>query len=535
MTYAKTDQAIKGNGNNKKTYCKLFINILDIIFKMENINPIFFNNSLFDEHSHDNPQHNEALNNIEKKCAFVAKSSFHKFLFLFSFQNINTIKQVSNDVSKTGSYKTIVIIIFRDVQELQEARKIKYAEKYKRCFFTSLEHIWKHTEAINEKELIKIVSPIFKKFNNTTKHERGIKSFDITIKENFPIGKSLNLYKLKCESFGEANISPGQFVMLDTMSKEKRNSIADNYKTERSFADFSDISQGSSDLNIIRKSYLKRPFGIHRTYFKNFDNGYLKNFNLPQSLAPALYTVYPHEFDIIYKVLPFGLGTNEMTKLKQNDVIKVIGPLGKKFNLREKISSKIDEVHIIGGGVGMAPLIYIAQSLSFFNIKMKAFLGIESLDSIIQRDQSHIGHTGDPKLVRIYIDDLLDFMEKEDIYVSIETSKSGNERENNFFYNTLISVPYENYTSKTRKKVIAFACGPNAMLEEIKEITNKAGIDLYVLLEKRMACGIGVCFSCVCKRKTDHGIDHSRVCVDGPIYNAKEIILDEPSITKFIQ
>jgi len=493
------------HGSNKKTYCKLSYIILDIIFKFDKVKPIFFNNKLFDDIIDDNYNKNEALNNIEKKCAFIAKSAFHKFLFLFSFQEINTIKQVSDYVYKTGSYETIVIIIFRNSKELLEARKINNAEIYKRCFFTSLEDLWKHTETINKKEHNKIVSPIFKKSNFSSKNDRGIKSIEVKIKENYPVNNSLDLYKLKCESLSDEPITPGQFFMLDTMPKEKRNSIA--------------------YINKTKKSYLKRPFGINRTYFKNFDNGYLKKLKLPQSLAPALFTVYPHEFDIIYKV--FGLGTNEMTKFNQDDVIKVIGPLGDKFNLAEKISSEVDEVHIIGGGVGMAPLIYVAQSLGFLNLKMKAFLGVESLDSITYKDKDHNDQTCKPKNLRIYINDLLDFMEKEDICVSFETSKSGNEVDNNYFYNTFISTPYENYTSKTGKNAIAFACGPDPMMEEIRRITNKAGIELYVLLEKRMACGIGVCFSCVCKRKTDHGIEHSRVCIDGPIYNAKEVVFDD--------
>ena len=58
------------------------------------------------------------------------------------------------------------------------------------------------------------------------------------------------------------------------------------------------------------------------------------------------------------------------------------------------------------------------------------------------------------------------------------------------------------------------------MMKKIKKISNAFEFPLYILLEKRMACGIGVCFSCVCQMTSG---EYSRVCIDGPIYNAKEV------------
>jgi dihydroorotate dehydrogenase electron transfer subunit len=73
--------------------------------------------------------------------------------------------------------------------------------------------------------------------------------------------------------------------------------------------------------------------------------------------------------------------------------------------------------------------------------------------------------------------------------------------------------------------VAAFTCGPNRMMELVAEIAQQASVRLQVLLEKRMACGIGVCFSCVQRvRRPDGTEDYARVCTEGPLFDAKDIL-----------
>jgi len=74
-------------------------------------------------------------------------------------------------------------------------------------------------------------------------------------------------------------------------------------------------------------------------------------------------------------------------------------------------------------------------------------------------------------------------------------------------------------------RVVAFTCGPNRMMELVAEIAQQAGVRLLVLLEKRMACGIGVCFSCVQKVRRPNGTeDYARICTEGPLFDAKDIL-----------
>ena len=72
---------------------------------------------------------------------------------------------------------------------------------------------------------------------------------------------------------------------------------------------------------------------------------------------------------------------------------------------------------------------------------------------------------------------------------------------------------------------MAFACGPMPMMNAVWRITKRYSIPLNVYFEERMACGIGVCLSCVCKTKNEIGGEqYSRVCMEGPIFDAANIV-----------
>lgn len=75
---------------------------------------------------------------------------------------------------------------------------------------------------------------------------------------------------------------------------------------------------------------------------------------------------------------------------------------------------------------------------------------------------------------------------------------------------------------------ILFACGPTPMLRAIKQYAKENGLECYLSLEEKMACGIGACLACVCKstQVDDHSKVHNkRVCKEGPVFNAEEVEL----------
>ena len=76
------------------------------------------------------------------------------------------------------------------------------------------------------------------------------------------------------------------------------------------------------------------------------------------------------------------------------------------------------------------------------------------------------------------------------------------------------------------KADIIYACGPTPMLRAIKNYAEEKGIECYISLEERMACGIGACLACVCQSKeTDahSNVHNKRICKDGPVFLSSEV------------
>ena len=238
----------------------------------------------------------------------------------------------------------------------------------------------------------------------------------------------------------------------------------------------------------LKNSYLKRPFGI---YYK-----------------------YSNIFKILYKIV--GSGTEELSQLKKGDIINVTGPLGKSFNFNNL--DKIKEIHLVGGGIGMSPLIFLCQNLKKLkNIKIRVFIGIKDPEFLFYDE-----------IRKLFIDELLDIgLFRNDINLAFENSKSILTDEINKKIG-FITDYYESYLSRrhrnSTKNILTFSCGPNIMMKKINIICNKYNIEHNVIVEKRMACGIGVYLGC-----TVNGFDENenekkyRVCKDGPMFNSEII------------
>ena len=190
-----------------------------------------------------------------------------------------------------------------------------------------------------------------------------------------------------------------------------------------------------------------------------------------------------HDYDnkkisFIYQVR--GAGTNYFSMLKKGDFVKATGPLGNGMDTT-KIKGK---VALVGGGVGTAPLAYFAKII---NAEVDVYFGF--------RDESY------------GIDGLKDKV--KNIYIATESGKEGHKG-----YVTDIFNPFD-YN-------LVIACGPDGLMEKVKEICIKTATPIYLLLEKNMACGVGACLVCTCKTKDGM----KRVCKDGPVFKGEEVLFD---------
>ncbi len=185
-----------------------------------------------------------------------------------------------------------------------------------------------------------------------------------------------------------------------------------------------------------------------------------------------------------------GAGTRQMRFFKTGTPVDFIGPLGRGFNISG--FKKEAPLLILGGGIGTAPL----KGLS--------------------RDLANRGYT------RVYV--VNGFKDhpygKEDFecyeYVEIDESKE------NRFVTDHVSASLNETDFQG-----VFACGPTPMLKRVREIFKDRGISVQLSLEEKMACGVGACLGCAVKIKTgpfDHA--YKKVCVDGPVFEASEVIFE---------
>jgi NAD(P)H-flavin reductase len=483
------------------------------------------------------------LRRVSQSLAFapdavlLAQKGGRRIAFFFSDQRAHKLTAAFRTIQRRdrGQFKLLGVLIAPTNDEMQRLRSASGARKFPRAFFASLDEV---------REVAVGCAP------SVPERSGGMMSFKADTLANIQIGGPQSpLYRLVFKAPELQEILPPQFVMMDTTPKR----VPLGARTIRR-----GNLRGAVDLS--PRPLLKRPFGICRAFLPHFASDYAKRLSLPPALALVLHPPVADYFDMLYKVLPDGIGTPLMAKLKRGQKIDMVGPLGRPIDVRRLRAEGVEEVHVIGGGVGMAPLILLVEALRYYGFPVKVFLGIAGFESIRYRDE--LGATFGEKVrsAYVYIDDLLAAgVRPYDLYVSCDSEAPsrivrGIPKEN--LFHGLVPEQYrrflltchleqsegarsfaglrgtteilrfaQNDTAGKHGSIVAFTCGPNRMMELVAEIARQAGVHLHVLLEKRMACGIGVCFSCVQKVRRPNGTeDYARICAEGPLFDAKDIL-----------
>ena len=201
-----------------------------------------------------------------------------------------------------------------------------------------------------------------------------------------------------------------------------------------------------------------------------------------------------NSFELLFKVV--GPGTQILSEKKPGEKIDLLAPLGNSFSLPAKDENAV----LLAGGMGIAPLFYLINSLlakKFNPEKISLFFGVKKKDEFLLINE--IVSTG----IRLHL--------------ATEDGCSG--------YKGMITELFFQELKARRletKRTRFYACGPNPMLKKISEISRKFNLDCQVCLENHMPCGVGACLGCVVR--TIRGF--KRVCKDGPVFDAREVILD---------
>ena len=195
---------------------------------------------------------------------------------------------------------------------------------------------------------------------------------------------------------------------------------------------------------------------------------------------------------LVYRVA--GKGTRELSGYSAGAPISILGPLGNGFPID---AAKGKKVFLMGGGIGIPPMLQLAKELA----------------------KANEGGIGEVAVIVGYRDGQLflkeDLEKYATVYVATEDGSVGVKG------NVMHAVKEYDLSAD-----LICACGPMPMLRAIKEYSQQKGMDAYISLEERMACGVGACLGCVVKTKEiDHHshVHNARICTDGPVYLAQEV------------
>lgn len=202
----------------------------------------------------------------------------------------------------------------------------------------------------------------------------------------------------------------------------------------------------------------------------------------------SVYQVDPEAGTVTILYQTVGAGTRHLSGLVASFDVDIIGPIGNRWEVPESAQ----RILLVAGGVGAAPLYLFARELVAAGKQVDVVLGAQTKDAMVALEA---------------YEDLLG----QAPYCATDDGTLG-------YHGFCTGVVSELVASKDYDQVAC--CGPEPMMKTVADITLGARIPTLVSLEKRMACGIGACLSCVVM--TTEG--HKRSCVDGPIFDAAKVV-----------
>ena len=193
---------------------------------------------------------------------------------------------------------------------------------------------------------------------------------------------------------------------------------------------------------------------------------------------------------LVYRVTGQGTGTEEFSRLKEGDTVKLLGPLGNGFTVEYG-----KKAFLIGGGIGVPPMLQLAKEMRAAGENLQVVMGYRNADTFLLDEFEAVAET----------------------FVATEDGSLGTKG------NVIDAIKNEKLNAD-----VIYACGPTPMLRALKNYAEENNMVCYISMEERMACGIGACLACVCKSRdkdAHSNVNNKRICKEGPVFNAKEVEL----------
>ena len=225
--------------------------------------------------------------------------------------------------------------------------------------------------------------------------------------------------------------------------------------------------------------------------------------------ALALYDVIlqagePRQIDLVYLVQ--GKMTNRLSRMLPDQRLSVWGPLGNGFAVRPT-----DHLVMVAGGIGQTPFLSVAKEYLH-----RQQYGSPSRQQPRARRVTLLYGARTARLLA-GIDDF------ERIGVEVQVSTDDGSRG----YHGRVTELLEAFlNAKSPEECRIVCCGPEPMMEGVSSVASRFGVPCQVSLETPMACGLGICFTCVARIRQDDGPewDYRRTCVEGPVFDARDVV-----------
>jgi dihydroorotate dehydrogenase electron transfer subunit len=221
---------------------------------------------------------------------------------------------------------------------------------------------------------------------------------------------------------------------------------------------------------------------------------HLRVTGLDQTALRRPFSIYRAEgnvLSLIYKTV--GRGTSRLAQLAAGDSVGLIGPLGNGFP--RELAGRVPV--LVAGGYGVAPLSFLARRLGGKGVLLVG--GRTAADVLCTADFRDLGW---------------------EVQVATQDGSLGEQG--------LVTVLLDRWlAAHPPERAELYACGPDGLLRAVTERARSAGCRAWLSLDKHMVCGVGACLACVQNlRRADGSTWIGRVCHDGPVFEANEIVWD---------
>jgi dihydroorotate dehydrogenase electron transfer subunit len=231
------------------------------------------------------------------------------------------------------------------------------------------------------------------------------------------------------------------------------------------------------------------------------------------------------DLHLIHRVV--GVGTDWLAHLKVNDEVGIIGPLGNRFTIPQAGGTAL----LVGGGVGIPPMLYVAAALADKPIRGIAFCGALSRDLLPLTITNTAPAPSDDSFEPL---NNVDEFARHSVGAVISTD------DGSYGFRGFVTQALERYLDNhtadaaTRSKTIIYTCGPEPMMKRVADIAAARQIECQVAVERAMACGMGTCQSCCIRLKREEKRDgrafagkdwiYKLACTDGPVFKGADLL-----------